>query len=335
MVKDSCVVCEGKDLHKAMDFGLMPNSNGLVSKEHLGEVKSYPLSFYWCSNCGLLQQLDVVSREDLFRDEYTYQTGASAPAVAHFTALAQEIGKRASQTNLALVIASNDGTEIDLMGRFGKFKKVIGVEPAKNIAALANGRGFQTIPEFFTCELSEKILREQGKADVIIANNVFAHIPDPSDMLRGIANLLSEDGYAVIEVQWLADVVRKLAIDTLYAEHYYEWTTKAMRTLANKCNMRLVDVEHLPDLHGGSLRFWLRLKGDETSKLESEEIKAGIYDLDTIRQLQARADVRRLKFQALMEKLRAANCTVDIWAVPAKVPTLLNFCKIDGRYLRA
>ena len=331
--RKKCVVCGGKSLHKVLDLGIMPNSNEIVDNKDLLKVESYPLRFYWCQDCSLFQQLDPIEGKKLFGDKYTYETGASKPAIEHFKELAETLKRKVTRRNFAVVIGSNDGTEIDLTKRFGMFKRVIGVEPAKNIAKIANGRGLRTINDFFSYNLSKEISSKFGKADAVIANNVFAHIPNPADMLLGIKNLLEEDGWAIIEVQWLCDVVNKLSIDTLYAEHYYEWTVKAMHTLTKSCGLVLTDVTRI-DQQGGSLRFWLKLRGRETRKLERLERAAGLYNMKMMQNLQKRTSVKKKRFRTLMIKLRKNGCVVDIWAVPAKVPTLLNFCKIDSRYIR-
>ena len=331
--RTKCITCGGGKLYKALDLGAMPNSNSLVKKQDLSKVKSWPLRYYWCTRCGLFQQLDLIEDRALFRNNYTYQTRINTPAIKHFGELASIISKRSQQKDLAIVIGSNDGTEIDILKKAG-FKKVFGVEPAKNIAKIANDSGIKTINNFFTFNLSKKIVKEYGQADVIMANNVFAHIPDPKNMLLGMKNLIKPDGQIIIEVQWFRDVFKKLSIETLYAEHYYEWTVRAMKKLAQRCKMKLVNAEYLNDQQGGSIRFTLKLHGNETSKLEKYEKTSGIYDFDQISKLQQRAETRKNKLVRLLKKLKNEKKNVVIWAVPAKVPTLLNFCKIDSRYIK-
>lgn len=335
--KKVCVACGNNKLKLAINLGNMPNANGLVSANDLKNVKSYPLKYYWCNKCGLLQQLDKVDSSVLFKNNYTYHTGVNEPAVRHFKELSVNISKKIKNRRFAVVIGSNDGTEISLLQQAG-FNKVIGIEPAKNIAAIANKNNFKTINDFFTLKLSKNIIEKYGKADVVIANNVFAHIPNPKDMLSGMRNLLNTDGQIIIEAQWFRDVFKKLSIETLYAEHYYEWSIKAIDKISKSCGVKLIHVEHLADQQGGSIRCTLKLHGKKSKslkKLEQKEIITGIYSVKKILQFQKRAEIRKARLLKLLKKLKSENKRIAIWAVPAKVPTLLNFCEIDSSIISA
>lgn len=331
--KKNCVACGGTELYLALNLGSMPNSNEFVSKDDLDKIKSWPLKYYWCSNCAMFQQMDLVDETTLFSDNYTYQTKMSAPAIEHFRDLSVITSKRVKAKNFVVVIGSNDGTELELFKKIG-FNKALGVEPAKNMAKIANDSGLQTINDFFTLKLSKEIVKKYGKADVVVANNVFAHIVEPMDMLLGMKNLINDEGQIIIEVQWFRDVFRKLSIETLYTEHYYEWTVKAMEKLSQRCGIKLVNAEHLPDQQGGSVRFTLKLQGENSTKLKEIEEKEGLYNKDKILKLQERAEARKSNFVKLLKKLKSEQKTVVMWAVPAKVSTMLNFCNIDSSYIK-
>ena len=326
-----CIACGSGNLYKALDMGLMPNSNGFVKKSELAKVDVYPLKYYWCKECCLFQQLDIIDGKVLFKN-YTYQTGASAPGVRYFRNLAKILAKRSERKRFAVVIGSNDGTELKFLREEG-FGKVLGVEPARNMAMLANKAGWSTINSFFTMGLSNEIVKKHGKADIVTTSNVFAHVQDPKNMLLGMKNLITFSGLIVIEVQWFKDVFEKLSIDTLYAEHYYEWTVKAMRNLSKKCGLKLIKSEYLPDQQGGSIRFTIKLSGKESYKLEDIEKKAGIYDKRSIITLQKRSEQRKRKLVNLLKRIKQDKKSVVIWAVPAKVSTILNFCKINSDYI--
>lgn len=323
-----CAACGGSALILALDLGRLPNSNEFVYKRDLKKVRNWPLKYYWCQDCGLFQQLELVDSKTLFRDNYTYQTGVNLPAVQHFKELALSL-KRDIDGRFAVVIGSNDGTELKLLKEVG-FEKVLGVEPARNIAAIANKAGLETINAFFTERLSEEMVNKYGKADIITANNVFAHIPNPYDMMVGMRNLLKSNGKIIIEVQWFRDVLKKLSIDTLYSEHYYEWTIKAMISLAEKCGLNVVKTTHLPDQQGGSIRFELGLNGIMDKHLEYAEKKEGVYNKSKIARMQVRAERRKEKLINLLTKLKRKGNKIIIWAVPAKVSTILNFCNINS-----
>lgn len=328
LLRQQCAACGGRNLVLALDLGALPNSNEFVYKKELGQVKSWPLRYYWCQDCGLFQQLELVDSKTLFRNNYTYQTGVNLPAVHHFKKLALSL-KKDFGGGFVVVIGSNDGTELKLLKDAG-FNRVLGVEPAINIAAIANKSGLETINAFFTRKLSKEIVKKYGKADLIIANNVFAHISNPRDVMAGMKNLLSQSGKLVIEVQWFRDVLKKMSIDTLYAEHYYEWTVKAMIFLAKRCELKLIRTTHLPTQQGGSIRFELGLKGKMDKHLERVEQITGVYNRAVIAKMQEMAEKRKEKLNNLLTELKKQGNKIIIWAVPAKVSTVLNFCKIDS-----
>ena len=333
IIKRNCAACGGKNLISALNLGELPNSNEFVYKKDLKNIRYWPLHYYWCEDCGLFQQLKLVDSKTLFRDNYTYQTGVNLPGVIHFRKLSKTLKKDlAGGDNFAIVIGSNDGTELELLKEAG-FKKALGVEPAKNIAKIANRKGLETINAFFTQKLSKEIIKKYGKANLITANNVFAHIPDPKDMMLGMKNLLKPNGEITIEVQWFKDVIRKNSIDTLYSEHYYEWTIKAMISLAKRCGLNVVKVVPLPKQQGGSIRFYLKLKGKTDRRLEILERKWGIYNKKRVLAMQERAEKRKIKLIKLLRKLKAENSIIDIWAVPAKVSTVLNFSGINSKLI--
>ncbi len=329
---DICKICGGNRLHKIIDFGKVPNANNLVTKEELAKVKTYPLVFYWCQDCTLFQQLEIAPREDLFNSTYTYKTGVNVPSVEDFKSFSTKIGGQLKRKDFAVVIASNDGTEIELLEEYGGFKKVIGVDPSSNVAEIANRQGFLTIVDYFGYELSEKMVKKHGHADLVVAKGVFAHIPDPRDMLAGMKNLINEDGMIMIEVHWLKSLVDHTEIDSLYAEHYFEFDMKAMQTLANSMELKVVGAEFLPHMQGGEIRFFIKKHGDEAAvkKFIDEEEKSGLYTLEGMKKLQASAEERKKKLVGLVKELKAKGKKLAVWSAAAKVSTIFNFCSITN-----
>ncbi len=324
-VRKNCIVCGSDKLFLALDLGLMPSSNNLPKKEDLERIKEYELRYYMCPKCSLFQLLEIAEESDLF-DSYLYFTGVNKELVKHFKELYAGLCKQMHKKDFAVVVGSNDGTEIELLREYGEFKRVIGVEPAKNIADIANADGRTTINAFFNMETSHNILENYGKADLIVANNVFAHIPDPRDMLEGMKNLLTDDGRIIMEVHWLRSIIENLEIEALYAEHYYVWTVKAMHTLSVQCGLELEEVLYMPEQHGGSLRFTITKNGTSDLRLIEEEKKFGLYDRHTIEALQKRAEKRRENLKGLINELNENGKRISIWSVPAKVPTIINYC---------
>jgi len=259
-------------------------------------------------------------------------TGVNKQTIELYTEEAKMLGKLFKQANkgFAVVLASNDGTEIRLIKEIAGFKKVIGVDPATNLAKIANSKGLTTINDFFTYKLSKDIIKKWGQADLIVANNVYAHIPDPADMLEGMKNLLKPTGLIEIEVHWLRNLVKELQIDILYSEHYYEWTLKAMQINAHIHGMKVVRAEYLPRQQGGSIRFWLAKSGYEAHALNRIEAINGLYSIKTMKDLQKRADERKRRLVRLIKKLKREGKIVGVWSVPAKIVTILNFCNLTN-----
>ena len=229
--------------------------------------------------------------------------------------------------DFALVCASNDGTEIEALKSIG-FSKVIGVEPAKNLADMANEKGLETINAFFGKEMGRKIAEKYGNADLVVANNVFAHIPDPVDFLAGMKEVAGDRGRISIEVHWLLPFVKEVQIETLYGEHYYVWSVTAMRKIADICGLVLFDVEVLEKQHGGSIRSTFVAKGEERDSVRSllnMESEAGILKLESMKSLQVKANRRKERFVGVIKKLKKDGKRIAIWTVPAKIATLLNF----------
>ena len=332
--KLKCKVCGSTNLVKAIDLGPMPSPNKLLSKPMKEQFLSFPLRYYWCPVCSFFQQIELVDSKKLFEEDYTYQTGVSLPAVEHFISLAKDIDSKITSKKFALVIASNDGTETKVLREELHFEYVLGVEPARNLAETANSKNLPTINAFFTKELSSQILKDYGHPDLILANNVFAHVPDPRGFLEGVRNLLTPESVAIIEVQWLKDFVKKVAIEMLYAEHFYVWSAKAMKVLAKDVDLSVVEIQPLRNQQGGSLRYWIKLQGTQSTTVDQEEKISGIWELRTIRKLQGEAEKRKERFRTQIIDFKRQGRVIDIWAVPAKVVTILNFFSIDNSLIR-
>ncbi|MHB1830728.1 MAG: class I SAM-dependent methyltransferase [Candidatus Micrarchaeaceae archaeon] len=318
----SCKICKG-ELVLALDLGKMPSANKLVAKKDLNKVKSYPLTYHICKKCSLFQLTRFVGDKELFLD-YPYMTGASKMLVEHFKEMSNDLVKISKHKKLAYVMASNDGTEINLLKEAG-FKEVYGVEPSN----IGNNKP-NTINNFFNYKLSQYLVKTIGKADLITANNVFAHIPNPNDMLKGMANLIKDDGIISIEVHALKSIIEQTEVESLYAEHFFVWSIKAMYTLTNQLGLKIAYVIFLPQQHGGSYRLIIKKTGTygkSISRLMQEEEAV----IATIGTLQKKADERKVKFAKLIKDLKVQGKSIGIWGVPAKVPTLLNFCGITEK----
>jgi hypothetical protein len=294
---------------------------------------SYPLDVYFCTACALVQLVDVIDPEVLFR-EYIYVTGTSDTIAAHNLGYAQTVAERLrlQPGDLVVEIASNDGSLLRCFQPFGV--RALGIEPASNIAAMARAVGVETVNEFFNSSTAETIRSTYGRAKAVMFNNVLAHVDQTQDFLRGCRALLHDDGLAIFEVPSLARLVERLEYDTIYHEHLCYFSVHALARLCESVGLSVVAVEDV-QVHGGSLRVYAGAKeqhgshaGEVMRRVERERL-AGLASLEPFERFAARVrDNRRVLLDLLM-RLRSAGKTIAAYGAPAKGNTLLNYCHID------
>ena len=202
-VRSSCRVCGAGDLHQFLDLGMHPLSDAFVSGDEIerNEEQFYPLSVHVCRECNHMQLVDVVSPRLLFPEEYALFSSASPALVEHFKGYAKEIHQKFGkmENKFVVEVASNDGVLLSPMRELGF--DVLGVEPATNTAEIARSLGIEVVGDFFSEEFSRKLDKEYGRAGIVTANNVLAHVDDPADFIRGVKHILDADGVFVFEVQ--------------------------------------------------------------------------------------------------------------------------------------
>lgn len=331
-----CRVCGCETPERFLALGPSPLANRFLKKEYLELPEPYfPLDVYFCTTCGLVQLIDVVPAATLF-GEYPYMTGASAPMRDHFAALAADLVRQQELVpdDLVVDIGSNDGTTLSNFKRYEL--RVLGVEPASNIAALAMAAGIDTRVEFFGAAVAESIRRGLGTARVILGTNVFAHVHDLDDFLRGVTKLLSPDGVFIIEVPYLVDMLEKTEFDTIYHEHLSYFAVRPLQVVFGRHGMRIVRLEHIV-VHGGSIRVFVQNAGAEQAREVAQFLQLEAQNaLDSLRTYHEFAQrVHRVKEElvALLSRLKADGARVVGYGAPAKGNTLLNFCKIGADLL--
>jgi hypothetical protein len=319
-----------------VDLGSTPLANGFVRPEraHLADP-TFPLAVTRCAACHLVQITDTVAPEALF-SEYVYYSSYSDLFLAHARDLAAALTARFAlgPQRQVVEIASNDGYLLQYFQT--RSIPVLGVEPARNIAVAAVARGIPTLNRFFGPQAVEEIRASVGAADVIIGNNVLAHVPDVNDFLAAVTACLARDGAAVFEFPYLADLLDGLAFDTIYHEHVFYYSLSALVGLAARARLEVFDVERHA-IHGGSLRVFLRHRsgrapGPAVPALLSEEQAAGLMESAAYERFGLAVARLRHEIPALLRRLRAAGHRIAAYGAPAKGNTLLNACAI-GRDL--
>lgn len=326
-----CRICQSPRLDMFLSLGPMPLANSFLKQEQLNKPEPhYPLDVVFCSNCGLVQLAQVVDPEIMFKD-YAYQTGTSAPMKEHFARLAEKTIKefRIPERSLVMDIGSNDGT---LLENFKKANmRVLGIEPAANIAKLASSRGIDTINDFFNKNLAHKISSDKGKPSVILATNVFAHVDELEDFVDGVNSLLADDGVFIIEVPYLVDMIANVEFDTIYHEHLSYFAVRPLATLFGKFGMSIVDVERV-GVHGGSLCLYVQKSpasvGTNVTELLRKEKEADIDSLATYKRFAQDTNRIREELTSLLTTLKSQGRKIAAYGATAKGNTLLNYCKI-------
>ena len=330
-----CRICGRGGLYKFLDLGSTPLANSFLKTGKEKDEPAYPLNVLFCGKCGLVQLGYIVPPERMFLD-YIYFSSTSDTMRAHFARLADEVLERFTKPgSLVVEVASNDG--VLLRNMLGKGVRILGVEPATNIAEVANKAGVETLNEFFNSTTAARIAADRGRARVVLANNVFAHIPDLHDFVKGLDALMEKDGVAVIEVPYLADMYEKREFDTIYHEHLAYISLKPLVHLFGGHSMEIFDVKRVP-VHGGTIRIYVQRKGgpnrggEEVGELLALEERMGLHAKPAYDRFARDVEELRKELTGLLKKLRSEGKRVVGYGAPAKGNTLLNYFHI-GRDL--
>ncbi|MHA1797992.1 MAG: methyltransferase domain-containing protein [Candidatus Helarchaeota archaeon] len=331
----SCRSCGNKELKKIISFGDMPLANSLVKAEKINEIeKKFPLELVFCPKCSLIQINETIEPEILF-GEYLYFSSYSETMLRHSKALVEKIIKQRQLTNKNLIIeiASNDGY---LLQYFKPFHiPVLGIEPAKNIAKVAEEKGIPTLCAFFNTETATKLRNENKLADVIIGNNVLAHVANLNDFVEGVKILLKEDGIGIFEFPYVKEMIDKNEFDTIYHEHLCYYSLSSVSNLFKQHDMIIVDIERT-DIHGGSLRIYVMLKRDDNKvspKVEhllKEELENGLNKIEYYQNFAEKVKILGKDLKNLLIKLKTEGNSIAAYGAAAKGCILLNYFKIGN-----
>jgi SAM-dependent methyltransferase len=304
-----------------IDLGSMPLVNNLLIDPHQ-RCPRWPLKVVFCRSCALAQLTETPPVQTMF-DQYVYFSTQSQTMVAHAQRLVERLVKRDQKV---LEIASNDGYLLRQAQARGA--KVLGVDPARNVAAFANESGVPTRCEYFDSTTARQIEADWGCADVIFALNVLAHVPDPNEVAAGIAILLAEDGIAHIEVPSVVRMIESCAFDTIYHEHHCYFSLSALKSLFNRHGLYIVGVEEM-DVHGGSLHVQLARQGDQSKAglMCEHERRTGVFDGAFYAGFAAR--VQQLKID--LDRTLDGFDSVAGYGAAAKGVVLLNHFGLDCR----
>ena len=320
-----------------VDLGSSPPSNAYLCHDALGAPEArYPLRVLVCESCWLVQTEDFVRADALFDADYAYLSGQSETWVSHCGRFAEEMVRRFGLTERSRIIevASNDGT---LLRRFhDQGMACTGIEPTAMSAAIARGLGLTVVEEFLTIELATRLVGHGATADLLVANNVLAHVPDINDFAGACSSLLAEEGVATFEFPHVLQLIALTQFDTIYHEHFSYLSLAAVEAVFSSVGLVVFDIERLTT-HGGSLRVFAQHEGtggfssaQRVGAVRSLEAEVGVASAEYYSGFQDRADLIRNEFLAFLLTARDEGRSVAAYGAAAKGNTLLNYAGVDS-----
>ena len=336
--RQACRACESRALRSIIDLGPTPLANSFLrSRNEFANEESFPLNVYFCDDCSLVQILEVVDPDILFRD-YIYVTGTADSIVTHNQNYAETVTQllQCGSSDLVVEVASNNGQLLKCFQNHGV--RVLGVEPATNIASMANDAGIETVNEFFSSRTAPEIAATYGPAKAVIGNNVLAHVDDTKDFLAGCKLLLADDGLVITEVPYLKEFVERTEFDTVYHEHLCYFGVNSLLRLCDSAGLSIRRIDEV-SVHGGSIRMYAERAENgnghaaEVLAMADAEKAAGLTSFKTFEDFADRVRRVRTDLVAMLDRLKAEGCSVAAYGAPAKGNTLLNYCEIDSGQL--
>jgi 2-polyprenyl-3-methyl-5-hydroxy-6-metoxy-1,4-benzoquinol methylase len=333
--RETCRLCDAKSVELVVKLEPIPLSENYSSDSETGKKAArYPVDLYMCAACGHVQQLDVVDSKSLW-DSYTYYSGEAKGMPEHFEQVAAKIRSlhRPPPGSLVVDIGSNDGSLLRPFKSAGH--RVLGIDPAKEIARRATEAGIETIPELMSLRLARTVREQHGPAHVVCMFNAFAHADNMGEIADSIRTMLAPDGVFVFEAQYLLDIIDRVLIATIFHEHMSHHSVKALTMFLERHGMELVDVERVPIQHG-SLIGTVQLKGgkrpvkDSVREILDLEAKRGLDKLETLRQFAAQLKQQRDRTTALVREWKRANLSIAGYGAARSGPTLISQLGLTG-----
>jgi SAM-dependent methyltransferase len=333
----TCRSCDTGELEPVLSLGPTPLADRLLTETQLDGIELIvPLDLAFCPSCSLVQITESVSPEILFGDDYPYYSSVSESLLRHFRQSAEELIKswRLDSHSMVVEAASNDGYM--LRNFVEKGIPVLGIDPAPGPARAAREAGIPTRCTFFDKELALRMREEEDlAADVFLANNVLAHVPDLNGFVEGIRTVLKPTGLAVMEVHYVADLVDHCEFDTIYHQHLCYFSATSLDTLLRRHSLFLNRVQRIPT-YGGSLRLFVEQQeavGESVRSLLDEEANKGVDGIDYYLDFAKRVRTIKRSLMDMLWGLKRDGNRIAAYGAAAKAATLLSYCDIDNRLI--
>lgn len=332
-----CQICGHEELEHILDLGHQPPCDSLLTRAQLDKAEAYyPLRFFRCPECSLAQIDYAVPPEILFYAEYPYRSGITPTLAENLRSTGFKAIERFSLSteDLAIDIGSNDGT---LLSSFrDKGLRVLGVEPT-NISQIAIANGIPTLQAFFSEEVARKIVAEHGRASVVTAANMFAHVAGLGSLIRGVEHLLKDGGVFISESHYLPDLLETVQYDSIYHEHLKYYSLKSLIRLFSYYNFTVIDAERIEN-YGGSIRVYAA-KGKNLpvsrviEDILAEEQRQGVHTAKPFQEFANNVRKSKADLQALIVKAKSEGKTIAGVGCPGRSSTLINYCGVDTDWM--
>lgn len=335
-IATACRACGSPKLDKIIDFGVTPLADALLWEHQLNEPEiTENLTLVRCEDCALVQIIEIVNPEILFQRDYPYYSSVSPALMKHFGDSARHLieTRNLGPDSLVMEAASNDGYMLKNFVEAGI--PVLGIDPAEGQVKVANENGVNSVNEFFTADFAKQLAADGKRADVFLANNVLAHVPDLNGFVEGIYTVLKDDGIAVIESPYLIDLVDHGEFDTIYHQHYSYFTITALDRLFRSHGLYFNDVKRVA-IHGGTIRMFVqRFENVQQSvkDLLAMEEKLGVTTGEYYKDFATRVNNIKTNLLAILDDLKAQGKTIVGYGAAGKATTLLAYIGIDKKYL--
>lgn len=336
-----CSFCFSTNMELIMDFGKVALAGAFIKTKEFNNEKKYQMRLCFCKECFALQVVDIIEPDILFKD-YFYFSSSIKTLSNHFVSYAEEVTKRFLNTKEATVLefGCNDGVLLRPLADLG-IRKVIGVDPAKNIVSTINDKRITIINDYFTEKVSKDVVDKYGSVDLIMANNVLAHIPDIKGTTNAIRNALSDEGVFVFEVHYLGKVIEEMQYDMIYHEHLYYYSLLSAIEHFKKYNLIIFDIKQVP-IHAGSIRFYVAKKNSKRAKQVSDNVKflerkeklKSFNKFESFKLFSKKVENTKNELIHLLKKLKKEGKTVVGYGASGRANTIIQYCGITNELVK-
>lgn len=338
---NTCRFCQGNNLVKILDFGNVPLAGAFLKKTDFHNEQYYPLDIYFCNECYLIQVGHVVSSDILFKEKYFFFSSAISTLVEHFKEFAQDVYRRFLKLKhqpIVLEIGCNDGVLLKPLSRLGV--RTIGVDPATTVVNKIDSEEIAIYNDCFTEKLADRIKSKYGKLDSVLSSYSFAHIDDMVDVMRGIKVLLKDAGIFIFEIYYLGTLIDEMQYDMIYHEHMSYYSLKTLMLFLKRFNMEIFDVEYIPGVRSGTVRFYSRNINQRpenispaVTKMIQYEKERGFDNKAIFSRYAKKVAETKEQLVTLLDQLKSEGKTIIGYGASGRGTTIMNYCGIDGRYL--